>query len=125
MACLIAVLSFVSYVSAQSISLASNGLSITLNGIPYYVSPYAAGNVTVNLTAFSKSASVNGFYPITVVQDAISSNELPGLMKNFTSSDDVFQTAFAQGMSRIVLYSHRVPPFLLMTFNRLEGPAEL
>jgi len=97
--CLIAFLSLVSYVSTQPISLASNGLSITLNEIPYYVSPYAAGNVTVNLTVLSKSASVNGFYPITVVQDVISSSELPGLVKNFTLSDDVFQTAFAQGMA--------------------------
>jgi hypothetical protein len=103
MACLIAFLSLLSYVSAQSISLASNGLSITLNGIPYYISPYAAGNVTVNLTALSKSVSINGFYPITVVQDAISSSELPGLMRNFTSFDDVFQTAFAQGMLKLFL----------------------
>jgi hypothetical protein len=103
MTCLIAFLSLVPYVSTQPISLASNGLSITLNQIPYYVSPYAAGNVTVNLTALSKSVSVNGFYPITVVKDAISSNELPGLVKNFTSSDDVFQTAFAQGMPKLFL----------------------
>jgi hypothetical protein len=103
MACLAAFLSHVPYVSTQSISLTSNGLSVTLNDIPYFVSPYVAGNVTVNVTALSKSTSVNGFYPITVVQDAISSSELPGLVKNFTSSDDVFQTAFTQGMPRFFL----------------------
>lgn len=101
--CLIVFLSLVSYLSTQPISLASNGLSIALNEIPYHISPHAAGSVTVNLTALSKSASVNGFYPITVVQDVISSSGLPGLVKNFTLSDDVFQTAFAQGMAGLFL----------------------
>lgn len=89
-----------SYVSTQSISLISNGLSVTLNGVPYYVSPYAAVRVTANAIALSKSTSVNGYYPITVVQATVSSSELPGLLKNFSSSDDVFQTAFTQGMQK-------------------------
>ena len=97
-ACLFALFNLVSYVSSQSISLVSNGLSVTLNEIPYYVSPYTAGNVTVEVAALSKFASVNGLYPITIVQDTVTSSELPTLMKNFTSSDDVFQTAFTQGM---------------------------
>ena len=122
--CLIAFLGLVSYVSTQPISLASNGLSITLNEIPYYVSPYTAGNVTVNLTALSKSASVNGFYPITVVRDVISSSELPGLVKNFTLSDDVFQTAFAQGMAGLFLTRIEFP-LLLMRLNRLDWLAQL
>ena len=87
-----------SYVTSQSVSIASNGLSVTVNGIPYFVSPYVAGNITVNVTALSESASVNGFYPITIVQETVTSSELPGLVKNFTAADDVFQTAFTQGM---------------------------
>jgi hypothetical protein len=66
-----------SYVSTQSVSLISNGLSVTLNGISYYVSPYAAGHVSVNAIALCKSTSVNGFHPITIVQATVSSSELP------------------------------------------------
>jgi hypothetical protein len=105
-ACLFAFLSLVSYVSSQSITLTSNGLSLTLNGIPYYVSPYAAGKITVNVTALSTSASVNGLYPVTIVQATVSSNELPALVKNFSSSDDVFQAAFTQGMLQDLSTSH-------------------
>lgn len=93
----------VSYVSTQRISLISNGLSVTLNGVSYYVSPYAAGHVSVNAIALSKSTSVHGFHPITIVQATVSSSELPGLLKNFSSSDDVFQTAFTQGMQKSFL----------------------
>jgi hypothetical protein len=98
MACLFIFLNLFSYVLTQNISLSSNGLSVTLNGIPYYVSPYAAGRITVNAHALTKSASINGFYPITIVQATVSRSDLPGLIKNFTLSDDVFQTAFTQGM---------------------------
>lgn len=111
-ACLLGLLDIVSYVSSQSVSIASNGLSLTLDGIPYYVSPYAAGNVTVSATALSKSASVNGFYPITIVQETIASSELPDLVKNFTSSDDVFQAAFTQGMPETLLPMSGLSPMV-------------
>jgi hypothetical protein len=111
---------FFSYLSTQSTSLISNGLSVTLNGVPYYVSPYAAGRVTVNAIALSKSTSVNGIYPITVVQATVSSSELPGLLKNFSSSDDVFQTAFTQGMPKVLPKSPRIPFPPLLKFQLLQ-----
>jgi hypothetical protein len=123
-ACLFAFLSLVSYVSTQSITLASNGLSLTLSDIPYYVSPYAAGNITVNANALSKSASVNGFYPVTIVQGTVSSNELPDLVTNFTSSDDVFQTAFTQGMLQDLSTSHWIFS-LLLRFSYLSRCSRL
>ena len=83
-------------VTAEGLSLSSAGLTVVLNDISYYVSPYAVGNVIVNSSALAGSASVNGFYPITVLADSVSSSELGSLVQNFTAADDVFQEAFLQ-----------------------------
>lgn len=87
------------HILAQSISLSSTGLTVLLNDIPYYVSPYSVGNITFNSTALSGCVSINGFYPVTVLKDTVSSNDLSALFQNFTSTDDVFQAAFVQGKS--------------------------
>ena len=78
--------------------LTSTGLSVSFNGVDYYISPYTAGNITVNATALSAANSMYGFYPVTVIQQDITVQDIPGVVSNFTSSDDVFQEGFLQAV---------------------------
>ncbi|KAK3330746.1 amidase signature domain-containing protein [Apodospora peruviana] len=87
-------LSILWIVSAVAAQLASTGLSVTLNNVPYFISPYSAGKVSVDTRSLSKVATVFGFKPVTVVPDAKES-DLPKLLTSWTSVDDVFQPAFA------------------------------
>ncbi|KAH8880962.1 amidase signature enzyme [Thozetella sp. PMI_491] len=82
-------------VSAQ---LVSTGMSVALDGVYLYMSPFRAGNVVVSPTAFSSVPSLYGFKPVTVVQDAVSIDSLGALFANWTSIDDVFQAGFARAV---------------------------
>lgn len=86
---------FVSSVLAQ---LTSSGLSVKLNGIDYYISPYSSGNVSYDASLLTGTQSTFGFTPVTVVQDQIAISELPSLVTNWTQADDVFQEAFLQAV---------------------------
>lgn len=83
---------------AASAQLTSNGLSVTLNHVYYFISPFSSGRVLVKPTAFSAVPQVFGFKPVTVVQGAIAQEALPSLFANWTAIDDVFQPAFAQAI---------------------------
>jgi len=78
--------------------LTSTGLTVSLNGTDYFISPYSVGNISVDATALSSSLSIYGFYPVTVVQQDISAADLPAVVQNFTAKDDIFQELFLQGM---------------------------
>ncbi|KAJ6437054.1 peptidyl-prolyl cis-trans isomerase-like 4 [Purpureocillium lavendulum] len=81
-----------------SAQLVSTGLSVTLNGVDYFMSPYSSGNVTISPTAFSTVSSVYGFKPVSVVQDSMAVTNLSTLFDSWLSADDVFQSAFAQAV---------------------------
>lgn len=88
----VATLGLLGAVSAQ---LVSTGLSVTLDHIDYFVSPYPAGNVTVSAAFLKDVPSVNGFYPVTVVQgETAEVSSLPSLFSTWTDVDDVFTPAF-------------------------------
>ncbi|KAH8883710.1 glutamyl-tRNA amidotransferase [Thozetella sp. PMI_491] len=82
-----------------SAQLVSTGMSVTLNGASYYISPFSAGNVLIgNPTSFSTLPGVYGFKPVTVVQDSVSVDDLSTLLTNWSAVDDVFQPSFAQAI---------------------------
>ncbi|RAL16002.1 glutamyl-tRNA(Gln) amidotransferase, subunit A [Aspergillus homomorphus CBS 101889] len=85
-------LGLVSSVAAQ---LVSTGMSVTLQDINYFISPYVSGNVTIPPALLSHVPSVNGFAPITVVQeDTAELSTLPSLFSTWSTKDDVFTDAF-------------------------------
>ena len=84
-------------VSAQ-VQLTSTGLTVSLNDIHYFVSPYSVGNVSVDGTYLSSAASIHGFYPVTVIQQDVTIQGIPAIIQNFTNTDDVFQSAFLQAI---------------------------
>lgn len=74
--------------------LASAGVSVNLNGVDYFVSPYSVGTVPVCSSALSSVPAIYGLRPITVVSESIATNSLANLISNWTSADDVFQSGF-------------------------------
>jgi hypothetical protein len=89
------ILSFAFTATAQ---LVGNGLSVTLTGIPYFISPYSPGSVGTSVSTLSKLPSVYGFVPVTVVQGSYTTSDLSALFSNWTSTDDVFQPAFLEAI---------------------------
>lgn len=91
-------------------TLTSTGFTVTLNGVYYFVSPFVAGNTSIDASALSTAESVHGFYPVTVMDEFTSTSEIPAIVKNYTAIDDVFQEAFLQGEH--FLFSFRQKPHL-------------
>lgn len=85
------------------LALAENvvGRTITVNGIPFY--PSSDVIATLSLSASQKDACKNlDLIPLTVVDGgkaAFGISELQSIVKTFTTSDDVFNTGFLQGMN--------------------------
>jgi hypothetical protein len=75
--------------------LASTGFSVTFNDIYYFVSPHSSGNITVDESVLSSTEDVHGFYPVTIVQQAISASDLDATVQNFLQSDDVYSELFS------------------------------
>ncbi|KAM7194932.1 Amidase signature domain containing protein [Rhypophila sp. PSN 637] len=88
-------LSIITIVTAVSAQFTSTGLSVTLQDVHYFISPFSVGKVSVEHKALNKVPGVYGFKPVTVVPDAKES-DLPKLLSSWTSIDDVFQPAFAR-----------------------------
>jgi len=89
---LVAATTIISTVTAQ---LSSAGLSVTLNDVHYYVSPYSSGKLSVKANDLKSVPSVYGFKPVTVVQGPLAKSDLKKLLTSWTTTDDVFQYAFA------------------------------
>ncbi|PWY91636.1 alpha/beta-hydrolase [Aspergillus sclerotioniger CBS 115572] len=81
-------------VSSAAAQLVSTGMSVTLDNINYFISPYSAGNVTVSSAFLSGLPSANGFFPVTVVQEDTEASTLSSLFSTWTTKDDVFTDAF-------------------------------
>lgn len=82
--------------SSGSPQLTSTGLTASLNGIDYYVSPFSVGSLSSAVcSSITALPSVFGFVPITVVQDtSVSKDSLQKVLQNWTAVDDVFQSGF-------------------------------
>ncbi|KAK3393981.1 amidase signature domain-containing protein [Podospora didyma] len=91
-------LSLLSMFPVVSANLASGGLSVTLNDVYYYVSPFTSGKVAVSPTSLKSVPAVFGFKPVTVIQGGVAKADLPSLVAQWTSSDDVYQAAFAEAI---------------------------
>lgn len=89
------VLTLLSILSVASAQLTGTGLSLVLNGINYFVSPFTADTISVEPSALSSANTVYGFAPVAVVQNTIDEAALPELFANWTSTDDVFQEGFS------------------------------
>lgn len=95
--CLLVVSLVVSSLPTVSAQLKGSGLSVVFNDKSYYISPYVAGNVTVEVSSLSKEAkSIYGFTPVTVVKEDVAESDLSALLSNYSATDDVFQDGFAQ-----------------------------
>ncbi|PYH47320.1 glutamyl-tRNA(Gln) amidotransferase, subunit A [Aspergillus saccharolyticus JOP 1030-1] len=82
-------------IGSAAARLVSTGMSVTLQDIDYFISPYASGNVTVPSAWLSHVPSVNGFAPVTVVQeDTTELSTLSPLFSTWSTKDDVFTDAF-------------------------------
>ena len=87
-------LSLLAAAASAAAELVSTGMSVTLDGKDLFISPYAAGHVSVPCGALSSVPSANGFRPVTVVQDSISTEDLPKFFEGWVEKDDVFTEAF-------------------------------
>lgn len=84
-------LSNIASVSAQ---LTGNGLSVILDDINYFISPFITGYIASSSLDSSTIGTIYGFAPITVVQEAATTENLADLFSNWSTSDDVFQSGF-------------------------------
>ncbi|KAK5655494.1 hypothetical protein OQA88_5765 [Cercophora sp. LCS_1] len=95
----LSVLSLLTSLSSASAGLTSTGLSVTLDDVHYYISPFSSGSVNIPPKSFSGAPTVFGFKPVTVVnQGNVAEKQLPDILGNWTAIDDVFQSAFADGI---------------------------
>lgn len=83
--------------------LASEGSTITLNGIPYYIpgTPYAFKPSFKPRSLGNTTTVLGGLAPITVVATSSVTFNLADLqktVKGFGESDDVWQAGFLSGM---------------------------
>lgn len=74
--------------------LTGRGLSVVLNEVDYFISPFIAGHVINGSSSLSAVNSIYGFAPVTVVQNTTDLTQLTELLSNWTASDDVFQDGF-------------------------------
>jgi hypothetical protein len=83
----------------DAVSLSSSGSSVSLDDIPYFISPYSSGKLSLDGLDVSSCVSVGGLYPITILIDVITEGDFSSLVESFEGEDDVFQHGFLQSMS--------------------------
>lgn len=83
-----------------SAQLTGNGLSVVLNDINYFISPFTAGHIAPESLGLGLPgiSTVYGFAPITVVQESVARDNLVALFTNWTTTDDVFQDGFTSAV---------------------------
>ncbi|KAH7309059.1 glutamyl-tRNA amidotransferase [Stachybotrys elegans] len=94
--------------AAQAVAAAqllSTGASVTLDNVPYYISPFSQGRLLSAPLSIPSLPQAFGFTPITVVAEdvAATGDDLPALLGNWTARDDVWQPAF---LSAVFLAGH-------------------
>lgn len=75
-------------------NLESTGISVKLDQVDYYISPFSSLNVSASLQDLETVPSVFGFKPVTVVGKPTATSDLNALFQNWTLTDDVFSTGF-------------------------------
>lgn len=90
---LLALLSVLAIVLAE-IELTGTGASVVLNGINYFISPFAVDNITMDWSGISPLPTIFGFVPVTILQDVVDEASQTELFVNWSSTDDVFQSGF-------------------------------
>ncbi|KAK4099405.1 glutamyl-tRNA amidotransferase [Parathielavia hyrcaniae] len=102
----LSVASLLARLASASAVLTSTGLSVKLNDVNYYVSPFSSGKVVVPRCSLGKVPDVVGFKPVTVVQGAFAQSDLPQLFANWTAIDDVWQPAFSEAIFMAESHNH-------------------
>lgn len=74
--------------------LISTGLTVRMNGSPYYISPHPIGNVVLPSQVFQDIDGAFGFVPVSVVAHGTQLEDLPGMVSTWNAIDDVFQPGF-------------------------------
>jgi hypothetical protein len=82
----------------HAVTLSSSGSSVSLDGIPYFISPYSSGKLSLDEVDVSACVSVGGLYPVTLLSDVTATRNFSVLMEKFMAEDDVFQAGFMQSM---------------------------
>jgi len=80
--------------------LTPNGMTVTLNDIPYYVPASPIATIECDSKRLGAIISVAGLVPLTVIQTSsltFSQNDFDATIAKYMASDDVFQTGFLQG----------------------------
>ncbi|MCJ1309334.1 hypothetical protein MMC25_002993 [Agyrium rufum] len=86
---------------AAASNLVSTGSTLTVNDIPYYVPAAPLTTLSVRNGLLRSLPSAAGFVPLTVISTTsltFSQASLESVISNFTASDDVFQSAFAEAV---------------------------
>lgn len=104
--------------------LTSNGMTVTLNDIPYYIPAAPIATVDCDSKRLGAATSLAGLVPLTVVQTsslAFSQSEFAATIANYTATDDVFQPGFLQGTSQFTF----LIPSRLVDFELSAGSHSL
>lgn len=80
----------------HGVSLLSTGVTVTLNDIPYYIPPDPVTTLSTKLQQLNGVASVGGLVPMTVIDTT--GEDFSQTVSNYTTTDDVFQDGFLQGI---------------------------
>jgi hypothetical protein len=94
----LSILFLLATLTTASAQLASAGLTITLNNVHYFVSPFSSGKVNAPKGSLSRVPGILGFKPVTVVQDRVAQADISKLLANWTAIDDVYQQAFSEAI---------------------------
>lgn len=87
------------FVSLSNALLSSTGFTVSLDDVPYYISPESVASIPVT-KAFLSGSSNSFFTPITVVSTddvGFSAATFASVVFNWTGIDDVFQNGFLKG----------------------------
>lgn len=92
-----AVLSVLACLPSTIAQLKSDGLSVSFgDDLYYYISPFPAGNISLDASTLATAEAVHGFYPVTVIQQAIDVDAIDAIVSNFTGTDDVYAEMFSK-----------------------------
>lgn len=83
----------------EAVSISYSGQSVTLNDIPYFISPYSAGRLSLDGVSLAGCVSAGGLYPVMVLDSSVNASDISALVQSYTAQDDVFQPAFMQSTS--------------------------
>ncbi|KAH7053093.1 amidase signature domain-containing protein, partial [Macrophomina phaseolina] len=88
-----------SFASSSKGQLSSTGFTVSLNDIPYYISPDPIASINIT-DSFARRHRSGFFTPVTVVSTddvGFSGDIFASLVSNWTVVDDVFQNGFLEG----------------------------